>query len=185
MGGDVINDNDMKRILFVAIFFLFALPVMAQTSLDGFWKTTQKSNGLTIKETLCFEGDTCGKAKDVVYMGMLVMQDNVVINGEVKITVEGEFSLKDNKLVITWNPFTVTDEYTKEPIATVQGQPNSMYTASVKQSFDAIVAGSKINITNNSTDTYNVVAIEKGKMTLSQEVNGQVVEQVYKRLKKL
>lgn len=185
MDGDVINDNDMKRILFVAIFFLFALPVMAQTSLDGFWKTTQKSNGLTIKETLCFEGDTCGKAKDVVYMGMLVMQDNVVINGEVKITVEGEFSLKDNKLVITWNPSTVTDEYTKEPIATVQGQPNSMYTASVKQSFDAIVAGSKINITNNSTDTYTVVAIEKGKMTLSQEVNGQVVEQVYKKSKKL
>ena len=149
MGGDVINDNDMKRILFVAIFFLFALPVMAQTSLGGFWKTTQKSNGLTIKETLCFEGDTCGKAKDVVYMGMLVMQDNVVINGEVKITVEGEFSLKDNKLVITWNPSTMTAD--------------SMYTASVKQSFDAIVAGSKINITNNSTDTYNVVAIEKGK----------------------
>ncbi|MBQ0089109.1 MAG: hypothetical protein KBT27_07240, partial [Prevotellaceae bacterium] len=64
-------------------------------------------------------------------------------------------------------------------------QPNSMYTASVKQSFDAIVAGSKINITNNSTDTYNVVAIEKGKMTLSQEVNGEVVEQVYKKSKKL
>ena len=89
---------------------------MAQTSLDGFWKTTQKSNGLTIKETLCFEG---------------------------------EFSLKDNKLVITWNPSTMTAD--------------SMYTASVKQSFDAIVVGAKINITNNSTDTYNVVAIEKGK----------------------